>query len=65
MCAVSALKGKRSLWGQNRKWEGNYLARPQDNLNSAAFLASINNLRNADKFQTVMISSWSCGKCFN
>jgi myosin-1 len=59
MCAASALKGKRSSWGQNRKWEGNYLAQPQNNQSSEAFLTSINNLRNIDKFQTVMIYSCS------
>lgn len=58
MCAASALKGKRSAWGQNRKWEGNYLAQPQNNHSSEAFLASINNLRNVDKFQTVLFSSY-------
>jgi myosin-1 len=61
MCAAAALKGKRSSWGQNRKWEGNYLARPQDNPNSAVFQASMSNLRNVDKFQMVMINS-SCWK---
>lgn len=59
MCAASALKGKRAAWGQNRKWEGNYLALPQDNRNSEAFIASINNLRNVDKFQMVMINDCS------
>jgi hypothetical protein len=59
MCAAAALKGKRAAWGQNRKWEGNYLALPLDNRNSEAFLASINNLRNLDKFQTVMINDYS------
>jgi len=58
MCAASVLRGKRASWGQNRKWEGNYLARPQDNPNSAAFQASINNLRNVDKFQMVLFSSY-------
>jgi len=65
MCAASVLKGKRASWGQNRKWEGNYLARPQDNNNSAAFQASISNLRNVDRFQKVMINSCSCGKYCN
>lgn len=58
ICAASALKGKRSSWGQNRKWEGNYLAQQQDNPNSAAFSASISNLRNVDKFQMVLFSSY-------
>jgi myosin-1 len=62
MCAASALKGKRSSWGQNRKWEGNYLAHPQINHSCEAFLASINNLRNADKFQTVMSCTYSLEK---
>ena len=56
MCTASVLKGRRTSWGQNRKWEGNYLARPQDNPNSPAFQASISNLRNADQFQMVMLN---------
>jgi myosin-1 len=62
MCAAAALKGKRSSWGQNRKWEGNYLAQPQVNRNSEVYLASINNLHNVDNFQEVMIESCSCEK---
>jgi len=58
ICAASVLRGKRTSWGQNRKWEGNYLARPQDNPNSAVFQANISNLRVVDKFQMVLFSSY-------
>ena len=62
ICAASVLRGKRTSWGQNRKWEGNYLAHPQENPNVAAYQASISSLRNVDKFQTVMLNGCSCGK---
>jgi len=58
ICAASVLRGKRTSWGQNRKWEGNYLAHPQENPNVAAYQASISSLRNVDKFQTVLFSSY-------
>ncbi|XP_063236285.1 unconventional myosin ID [Bacillus rossius redtenbacheri] len=58
--AVSALGGKRASWGQGRKWLGNYLACPDENSLSASFTASVNNLRNADDFKTVLFSSYIC-----
>ncbi|PSN38767.1 Myosin-IA [Blattella germanica] len=58
MCAASALKGKRASWGQTRKWEGDYLSRPQDNHNSAAFVASLKNIKNSENFQKILFSSY-------
>ncbi|XP_066998175.2 unconventional myosin ID [Anabrus simplex] len=58
IAAASALKGKRSQWGQSRKWEGDYLSRSQENSLSAVYNASVNNLRNGDKFNKVLFSGF-------
>lgn len=56
--AASVLRNKRPLWGQARKWEGNYLARADENPNYALFTMSITNLRNSDHFKEILFSSY-------
>jgi len=52
------LHSKRSYWGQDRRWEGNYLSKPDENPQSDIFNSSINNLRNTDHFKTVLFSAF-------
>ncbi|KAK7866208.1 hypothetical protein R5R35_001420 [Gryllus longicercus] len=56
--AASALRGKRSWWGQARKWEGDYLSQTRENRSSAMYNASVSNLKHSDKFQKVLFSSF-------
>ncbi|KAG7204040.1 hypothetical protein KM043_001899 [Ampulex compressa] len=58
MAAGSVLRSKRSYWGQDRRWEGNYLSKPDENPQSGTFNASINNMRNTDHFKTVLFSAF-------
>lgn len=58
MSAASALRSQRNQWGQERRWEGNYLAKQDENPHSNIFNASINNLRNTDQFKTVLFSAF-------
>lgn len=45
-------------WGQNRKWQGNYLSISSENSQYSAYNASINNMKNSDHFKTVMFSAF-------
>ncbi|KAL0268992.1 UNVERIFIED_CONTAM: hypothetical protein PYX00_010747 [Menopon gallinae] len=56
MSTASALRGKRQNWGQNRKWEGNYLSHSSENPKSSVFVTSVNNLKNTDHFQNILFS---------
>ncbi|XP_012257190.2 unconventional myosin ID [Athalia rosae] len=58
MAAAPALRSRRQQWGQNRRWEGNYLARSDENPHSTIFNASINNLKNTDHFKAVLFSAF-------
>lgn len=58
MTTASALRNKRQVWGQCRRWEGNYLNQSQENPKSSVFSTSINNLKNTDHFQNVLFSSF-------
>ncbi|KMQ97753.1 myosin-ia-like isoform x1 protein [Lasius niger] len=58
MAAGAVLRSKRSYWGQDRRWEGNYLSKPEENPQSDVFNSSINNLRNTDHFKTVLFSAF-------
>lgn len=58
MAAGVVLRSKRQNWGQDRRWEGNYLSKPDENLQSDVFNSSINNLRNTDHFKTVLFSAF-------
>lgn len=58
MSAASALYGKRSVWGQLRKWEGNYLSQAAENSKASVFTSSMSNLKNSDHFQNVLFSSF-------
>ncbi|CAH1788197.1 unnamed protein product [Owenia fusiformis] len=57
ICATEALKGRRREWGIKRKWQGNYLADPKDNQNTADYVSTISRLKNNDNFQKVLFSS--------
>lgn len=56
--AASVLKNKRAYWGQDRKWEGNYLSNLSENNNYTLFNESINNLKNSKHFNSVLFSSY-------
>ncbi|XP_024946360.1 myosin-IA isoform X2 [Cephus cinctus] len=56
--AASLLRSKRQHWGQERRWEGNYLSKPDENVHSDIFNSSINNLRNTDHFKSVLFSAF-------
>lgn len=58
MAAGAMLRSKRSYWGQDRRWEGNYLSKPDENSQSDVFNSSVNNLRNVDHFKTVLFSAF-------
>ncbi|KAK2588539.1 hypothetical protein KPH14_006318 [Odynerus spinipes] len=58
MSAGAVLRSKRPYWGQDRRWEGNYLSKPDENPHSDTFVSSINNLRNTDHFKTVLFSAF-------
>lgn len=56
--AASALRRRRRFWGQERRWLGNYLASSTENANYSSFVVSVNNLRNAEHFRTVLFSAF-------
>lgn len=58
MTAGAALCKKRAYWGQERNWEGNYLAYLRENPHSDIFNTSVNNLKNTDHFKTVLFSAF-------
>lgn len=58
MAAGVVLRSKRLHWGQDRRWEGNYLSKPDENPQSDIFNSSINNLRNTDHFKAVLFSAF-------
>ncbi|XP_011312006.1 myosin-IA [Fopius arisanus] len=58
MAAGAVLRPKRQHWGQERRWEGNYLSRPDENNHYDIFNSSINNLKNSDHFKTVLFSAF-------
>ena len=58
MAAAAVLRSKRPHWGQDRRWEGNYLSKPDENSLSDTFNSSINNLRNTDHFKTILFSAF-------
>ncbi|XP_050524575.1 unconventional myosin ID [Daktulosphaira vitifoliae] len=56
--AASLLKGKRSSWGGERLWRGDYLSSPTENLENANYSVALNNLRNSDRFDQILFSSF-------
>ncbi|XP_076657255.1 unconventional myosin ID [Halictus rubicundus] len=58
MAAGGVLRSKRQHWGQDRRWEGNYLSKSDENPHYSTFNSSINNLRNTDRFKTVLFSAF-------
>ncbi|XP_019771399.1 unconventional myosin ID isoform X1 [Dendroctonus ponderosae] len=56
--AASVLINKRPQYGINRKWDGNYLCRLDENSNYSAFNDAINNLKNSKHFSQVLFSSY-------
>ncbi|XP_043283324.1 unconventional myosin ID isoform X2 [Venturia canescens] len=58
MAAGAVLRSKRQFWGQVRRWEGNYLAKFDENDHHDVFIASVNNLRNSDHFKSVLFSGF-------
>ncbi|KAK0174543.1 hypothetical protein PV327_010303 [Microctonus hyperodae] len=58
MAAGAVLRSKRQDWGQEKRWEGNYLSKPDENTNYIIFNTSINNLKNIDHFKTILFSAF-------
>ncbi|XP_014242236.1 myosin-IA [Cimex lectularius] len=56
--AACVLKGKRASWGQERKWESNYLAYASENPSVDIYNNSIRNLKNSDHFHFILFSSY-------
>ncbi|KAF2368380.1 Myosin head motor domain [Trinorchestia longiramus] len=57
VAAGEVLAGKRSDWGVQQKWEGNYLSQHTENVAAAKFVDSVRNMRNKDGFKDVVFSS--------
>lgn len=53
--AASLLWGKRPSWGAERMWRSDYLTSPTENLESANYVVALNNLKNSDRFNQVLI----------
>lgn len=53
--AASLLKGKRPSWGAERMWRGDYLSSPTENIENANYIIALNNLKNSDRFNQVLI----------
>lgn len=53
--AASLLRGKRCNWGADRLWRGDYLSSPTENVENANFTVALNNLKNSDRFNQVLI----------
>ncbi|XP_060522962.1 unconventional myosin ID isoform X2 [Cylas formicarius] len=56
--AASALINKRTNYGIDRKWDGNYLSKHEENSNYSMFNEAVNNLKNTKHFNTVVFSSY-------
>ncbi|XP_046677744.1 unconventional myosin ID, partial [Homalodisca vitripennis] len=56
--AASALKGRRSNFGLDRKWQGNYLSLAAENPDCQHYNASMRQLKNSDRFDQVLFSSY-------
>ncbi|XP_058800038.1 unconventional myosin ID [Phymastichus coffea] len=58
MSATAAMRSKRLYYGQDRKWEGNYLSQFSENNHNDIYNTSMNNLKNADHFKTILFSAF-------
>lgn len=52
--AASLLWGKRSSWGAERMWRGDYLSSPTENIANALYTHSLNSLMTSDRFNQVL-----------
>lgn len=57
--AADVLNTRRKDWGIEHKWKGNYLVLAEENENTAAYSASLENLKRKDNFQDVLFSSFA------
>ncbi|XP_041478536.1 LOW QUALITY PROTEIN: unconventional myosin-Id-like [Lytechinus variegatus] len=55
--AQSALAGRRSNWGHQRRWRGDYLSSMDENFQSSVYVAMIGQLKTKDRFKNVLFSS--------
>lgn len=55
MYAASLLLGKRPSWGAERMWRSDYLSSPTENIENANYTVALNNLKNSDRFNQVLI----------
>lgn len=51
--AASLLLGKRSNWGAERMWRGDYLASPTENVENTNYTVALNHLMISDRFNLV------------
>ena len=58
MSAASVLRSKRPNYGQDRRWEGNYLSQFNENSHNDIFNTSMNNLKNVDHFKSILFSAF-------
>nr|XP_018899154.1 PREDICTED: myosin-IA [Bemisia tabaci] len=58
MSAAIALKGKRSSWGGNRSWQGDYLGSSLENPHHTAYKTGVQNIKNQHEFSEVLFSSF-------
>ncbi|XP_050095601.1 unconventional myosin ID [Anopheles aquasalis] len=56
--AASAFRKRRKFWGHDRKWQGNYLSIVAENSNYSSFNASVRNIKNTDRFDMIVFSSF-------
>ncbi|XP_019850778.1 PREDICTED: LOW QUALITY PROTEIN: unconventional myosin-Id-like [Amphimedon queenslandica] len=54
--AYDVLQNRRPNWGLQRKWHGNYLARPEENSRTAIFNTSLVHLQRSHGFEKVLYS---------
>ncbi|XP_053206398.1 unconventional myosin-Id-like [Panonychus citri] len=55
--AVEVLRGRKTDWGHDKRWEGNYLSMKSNNENYDLFQSSTRNL-GKDAFETILFSSF-------
>ncbi|KAI5639115.1 myosin head (motor domain) domain-containing protein [Phthorimaea operculella] len=56
ICAASALRGRRSEWGQQRQWFGDYLADDRYNSRSALYKAQVSSLQKSQQIGRPLFS---------
>ncbi|XP_034946266.1 unconventional myosin ID isoform X2 [Chelonus insularis] len=58
MAAGAVLRSKRQYWGQERRWEGNYLSKPEENVHYNTYNSAMHNLKSTEHFKTIDFSAF-------